>query len=151
MPTSVDWYIFILCHKLHKLVKPRGGGESGGGAWPPLPRPLKLLLAIALYPPPKYATEHNSLIDFWTANYKNKILTFQDLGRGLFLALHQNILSTYQLVSPYDTRPTVRVGARAVDLEGPKFEIKHKSHCFQKSKLVDWGSQVPRARPIVFS
>ena len=24
---------------------------------------------------------------------------------------------------------------------GSKFEIKHKSHCLQKSKLVDWGSQ----------
>ena len=39
-----------------------------------------------------------------------------------------------------------RAGARAVDLGGPsvyqggpKFEINHKSHCFQKSKLVDWG------------
>ena len=31
-----------------------------------------------------------------------------------------------------------RAGARAVDLEGPKFKIKHKSHCFQKSKFVDW-------------
>ena len=37
-------------------------------------------------------------------------------------------------------------GARAVDFGGPsvyqwgaKFKIKHKSHCFQKSKLVDWG------------
>ena len=41
-----------------------------------------------------------------------------------------------------------RAGSRAVDLGGPrvhqgesKFEIKHKSHCFQKSKLVDWGGQ----------
>ena len=32
-----------------------------------------------------------------------------------------------------------RAGARAVDLEGPTFEFKHKSHCFQRSKLVDWG------------
>ena len=44
-----------------------------------------------------------------------------------------------------------RAGARADDLGGPKrfsggarFEIKHKSHCFQKSKLVDWGGQACR-------
>ena len=40
-----------------------------------------------------------------------------------------------------------RVGARAVNFgvpsvyqRGPKLEIKHKSHCFQKSELVDWGA-----------
>ena len=42
-----------------------------------------------------------------------------------------------------------RAGARAVDLGGPssqfrgargtKFEIKHKSRCLEKSKLVNWG------------
>ena len=39
-----------------------------------------------------------------------------------------------------------RAGARAVDLKGPsvdqggpKFEIKHKSRCFPKSKLAEWG------------
>ena len=39
-----------------------------------------------------------------------------------------------------------RAGARAVDLEGPNvyegrpmFGIKHKSHCLQKRKLVEWG------------
>ena len=43
---------------------------------------------------------------------------------------------------------TRRAGGRAVDLGGPsgyqeepKFEIKHKSRCFQKSKLVDWGAK----------
>ena len=43
-----------------------------------------------------------------------------------------------------------RPGVRAVDLGGqafirgePKFEIKHKSQCFQKSKLVDWGAWLP--------
>ena len=46
------------------------------------------------------------------------------------------------------TRTTSRAGARAVDLGGPsvyqggpKFEIKHKSRCLQKSKLVNWGGQ----------
>ena len=41
-----------------------------------------------------------------------------------------------------------RAGARAVDLgvssvyqERPKFEIKHKSRCFQKSKFVNWGAK----------
>ena len=44
-----------------------------------------------------------------------------------------------------------RVGARAVDLgwpsvyQGrPKFEIKHKSRCLQKRKVVNWGSQACR-------
>ena len=39
-----------------------------------------------------------------------------------------------------------RADTRTVDLEGPsvyqggpKFEIKHKSHYFQKSKPIDWG------------
>ena len=32
-----------------------------------------------------------------------------------------------------------RAGGRAVDLGGPKFEIKYRSRCLQKSKLVDWG------------
>ena len=38
--------------------------------------------------------------------------------------------------------------ARAVDLRelsvyqvGPKFKIKHKIHCFRKSKVVDWGGK----------
>ena len=42
----------------------------------------------------------------------------------------------------------IRAGARAVDLRGlsiyqggPKFEIKHKSRCLQKSKLVNWGAE----------
>ena len=42
----------------------------------------------------------------------------------------------------------IRAGGRAVDLGrpsgyhgGPKFEIKHKSRCLQKSKLVDWGAK----------
>ena len=42
------------------------------------------------------------------------------------------------------------VRTRAVDLGGPsvyqgglKFEIKHKSHCFQKSKLVEGGGRGP--------
>ena len=44
-----------------------------------------------------------------------------------------------------------RAGGRAVDLGGPsvyhvgpKFEIKHKSRCIQKSKLVNWGGQACR-------
>ena len=37
-----------------------------------------------------------------------------------------------------------RAGGRAVDLGGPKFEIKRKSRCLQKSKLVNWGSQACR-------
>ena len=32
-----------------------------------------------------------------------------------------------------------RAGGRAVDLKEPKFEIKYRSRCLQKSKLVDWG------------
>ena len=35
----------------------------------------------------------------------------------------------------------VRDDARAVDLGGPKFEIKYKSCSFQKSKLANWGGQ----------
>ena len=35
-------------------------------------------------------------------------------------------------------------GARAVDLGGPKFEIKHKSRCLQKKKLVNWEGQTCR-------
>ena len=36
-----------------------------------------------------------------------------------------------------------RAGGRAVDLGGPKFEIKHKSRCLQKSrpKRVDWEAK----------
>ena len=41
-----------------------------------------------------------------------------------------------------------KAGGRAVDLGGPnvyqggpRFEIKHKSRCLQKSKLVDWGAK----------
>ena len=34
-----------------------------------------------------------------------------------------------------------RACARAVDLEGPKFGIKHKNCCLQKKKLVEGGSQ----------
>ena len=30
-------------------------------------------------------------------------------------------------------------GASVYHQGGPKFEIKHKSRCVQKSKLVDWG------------
>ena len=50
----------------------------------------------------------------------------------------------------------VRAGGRAVDLGGPsvcqggpKFEIKHKSCCLQKSKLVNWGGSmsIGGARP----
>ena len=37
-----------------------------------------------------------------------------------------------------------RVGGRAVDLGGPKFEIKHRSRCLQKSKLIDWRGQACR-------
>ena len=40
------------------------------------------------------------------------------------------------------------MAGRAVDLGGPsayqegsKFEIKHRSRCLQKSKLVDWGAK----------
>ena len=53
-----------------------------------------------------------------------------------------------------------RAGGRVVDLGGPsvyrgggggtKFEIKHKSRCLQKSKLVDWGGasmSIGRGRP----
>ena len=43
-----------------------------------------------------------------------------------------------------------RDGARAVDLGRPKFEINHKSHCFQGvssliggAKHVDWGGYTP--------
>ena len=36
-----------------------------------------------------------------------------------------------------------RAGARAVDLGEPKLEIKPKSHCFQRSTLVDWVGQAP--------
>ena len=42
----------------------------------------------------------------------------------------------------------LRAGGRAVDFGGsnvyqgvPKFEIKLKSRCHQKSKLVDWGAK----------
>ena len=34
-----------------------------------------------------------------------------------------------------------RAGARAADLGGPKFEIKHKSRCLQKKKLVNWEAK----------
>ena len=34
-----------------------------------------------------------------------------------------------------------RACAIAVDLGGPKFEVKHNSRCLQKSKLVDWGAK----------
>ena len=37
--------------------------------------------------------------------------------------------------------PASRVGGRAVDLGGPKFEIKHKSRRLQKSKLVNWWAK----------
>ena len=43
-----------------------------------------------------------------------------------------------------------RAGGRAVDLGGPKFKIKHRSHCLQKSKLADWrgaSMSIGRARP----
>ena len=43
-----------------------------------------------------------------------------------------------------------RAGGRAVDLVGPKFEIKHRSRCLQKSKLVDWrgaSMSIGGARP----
>ena len=36
-------------------------------------------------------------------------------------------------------RGEFRAGGRAVDLGGPKFKIKLRSRCLQKSKLVDWG------------
>ena len=38
-------------------------------------------------------------------------------------------------------RPLLKAGARAVDLGGPKFEIKHKSRCLQKSKLANKGTK----------
>ena len=48
-------------------------------------------------------------------------------------------------------RLQVKAGARAVNLGepsvyqgGPKFEIKHKSRCLPKSKLVNWGDQACR-------
>ena len=37
-----------------------------------------------------------------------------------------------------------RASGRAVDLGGPKFKIKRRSHCLQKSKLVDWRGQACR-------
>ena len=48
----------------------------------------------------------------------------------------------------FSVNRVIRAGGRAVDLGGPsvyqggpKFEIKHNSRCFQKSKLVDWGAK----------
>ena len=43
-----------------------------------------------------------------------------------------------------------RYGVRAVDLRRLKFEIKHKSHCLQKNKLVNWGGWPPLA-PVLLS
>ena len=33
------------------------------------------------------------------------------------------------------------LGAKRLSRGGAKFEIKHKSYCFQKIKLVDWGTK----------
>ena len=40
------------------------------------------------------------------------------------------------------TKRCARAGGRAVDLGGPKFEIKYISRCLQTSKLFDWGASL---------
>ena len=51
-----------------------------------------------------------------------------------------------------DSARAVDLGDASVHLRGPKFQIKHKSRCLQKSKLVNWvtkhvdsGGQAPLA------
>ena len=52
-----------------------------------------------------------------------------------------------------DCRFIIRAGGRATDSGvpslhhgGPKFKIKQKNHCLQKSKLVDWRGQALRLK-----
>ena len=40
-------------------------------------------------------------------------------------------------------RQSSRLGGANVYQGGPKFEIKPKSYCIQKGKLVNWGGQAP--------
>ena len=65
----------------------------------------------------------------------------------LLLALAQYNEYNEDLIKVF---PAVRVGAKAVDLGGPrvyqggpKFENKHKSRCLQKRKLVIGGARPP--------
>ena len=74
--------------------------------------------------------------------YKKKVFTSTDRG----------VLVKFEI-----GRRPCRAGARAVDYGGPsvyqerpKFEIKHKNCCLQKSKLVNWGGpriSIGGARP----
>ena len=43
--------------------------------------------------------------------------------------------------SSQNQRQSSRVGGAKRLSGGPKFEIRHKSRCFQESKIVNWGRQ----------
>ena len=71
--------------------------------------------------------------------YCKKAIEYGERKKRMF-----NIIENYfkkknrQQAEPAAEQSIIRGGG------GAKFEIKRKSHCLQKSKLVDWGGQAYR-------
>ena len=83
-----------------------------------------------------------------------KAIDLQNLKKYKILRLFQfcknrQNISFYQGKDNMSLIKAIRAGTRAVDSGGRKPKIKHKSHCPQKSKLVDWEGQACRLGGLV--
>ena len=80
------------------------------------------------------------------ANAKSKVVVYFSDVNPLIKSQQENNTQwqVFILITKIQSRQqSSRFRGQAFIRKGKKFEIKHKSRCFQKSKLFDWGTRPP--------